>query len=47
MKQTIKVVTKKELRKVIEDELSIQGPDADLNHIDVSNVDNMSSLFTL
>ena len=40
-----KPTTKEELRSIIEQELERQGPDADLNHIDVSNITNMSSLF--
>ena len=37
--------SKDELRQFIEQELERQGPDADLNHIDVSGIDNMSFLF--
>ena len=37
--------TKWELRNLIESELCRQGPDADLNHIDVSEVTDMSFLF--
>ena len=42
---SIKPTTKDELRSLIEQELERQGPDADLNHIDVSGIDNMSFLF--
>ena len=44
---TTKVVptTKEELRAIIEQELEQQGADADLNHIDVSGVTDMSWLF--
>ena len=37
--------TKEELRAIIEQELKRQGADADLNHIDVSGVTDMSFLF--
>lgn len=37
--------TKDELRKFIKDEVNRQGPDADLNHIDVSKITDMSGLF--
>ena len=37
---------RKELQEMIEDELEAQGPDADLNHIDVSKVTNMRGLFS-
>ena len=37
--------SKDELRSLIEQELERQGKDADLNHIDVSGIDNMSLLF--
>ena len=46
MKQTIKVNTKCELREVIKRELEIQGKDADLNHIDVSKITDMTQLFS-
>ena len=36
---------KYELRSIIEKELEIQGPDANLNIIDVSKITNMSALF--
>ena len=45
MKQTIKVTTKEELRSVIKQELQVQGPDADLNHIDISKITDLSNLF--
>ena len=38
-------VTKDELRAIIEQELRIQGPDADLNFIDTSKITDMSFLF--
>lgn len=37
--------TKEELRNIIEKELERQGPDADLNFIDTSNITDMSELF--
>lgn len=37
--------TKDELRDLIINELDRQGPDADLNHIDVSKITNMCMLF--
>ena len=37
--------SKKELQSIIKQELERQGPDADLNFIDVSGIGNMSSLF--
>ena len=43
--ERIKVNTKEELIKVIKQELERQGPDADLNHVDVSEVTDMSALF--
>ena len=42
---TLRPTTKEELRAIIEKELKRQGRDADLNHIDVSGVTDMSSLF--
>ena len=42
----IKLSTKAELRSIIEQELKHQGPDADLNFIDVSGITDMSRLFT-
>ena len=41
----IRPQTRKELRSIIEQELKCQGPDADLNHIDVSQVTDMTNLF--
>ena len=37
--------SKDELRSIIEQELELQGPDADLNHIDTSEITDMSYLF--
>ena len=37
--------SKQQLRKLIEQELEHQGPDADLNHIDVSKITDMEKLF--
>lgn len=42
---TLHPTTKEELRAIIEQELKRQGADADLNHIDVSGVTDMSFLF--
>ena len=42
---SIKPTTKDELRSIIEQELEQQGPDADLNHIDVAEITDMSGLF--
>ena len=42
---TLKPKTKDELKAIIEQELEAQGPDADLNHIDVSEITDMSGLF--
>ena len=42
---TIRPTTKDELKAIIEQELERQGPNADLNFIDVSEVTNMSRLF--
>ena len=41
----IRLQSRKELRSLIERELKRQGPDADLNHIDVSEITDMNSLF--
>lgn len=40
-----KPTTKDELSSLIWEELKKQGPDADLNHIDVSEITDMSYLF--
>ena len=37
--------TRDELRNLIEQEIDRQGPDADLNHIDVSQITDMACLF--
>ena len=42
---SIRPTTKDELRSIIERELEEQGPDADLNFIDVSEITDMSGLF--
>ena len=42
---TLHPTTWEELRTIIEYELERQGQDADLNHIDVSGVTDMSDLF--
>ena len=39
------IKSRKDLRHAIEQELERQGPDADLNHIDVSEVKDMKWLF--
>ena len=41
----LKPKNKKELQSIIKEEVEQQGPDADLNHIDVSEIDNMYELF--
>lgn len=41
----VRPTTIDELRSIIKTELEHQGPDADLNHIDVSEIDNMYDLF--
>ena len=41
----IRLQSRKELRSLIERELKRQGPDADLNHIDVSEITDMTNLF--
>ena len=45
MVKTIKPTTKAELMAIIEIELKQQGPDADLNHIDTSEITDMKELF--
>ena len=42
---TLTPKSKDELRSFIEQELKQQGPDADLNHIDTSEIIDMSYLF--
>lgn len=44
--KSVKVQPRKidKLRKIIEQELEYQGPDTDLNFIDISCIDNFSSL---
>lgn len=41
----LKPKSKEQLRSIIEQELKYQGPDADLNFIDTSEITDMSSLF--
>ena len=41
----VRPTTRNELRKIIEQELNRQGPDANLNHIDVSEITDMRMLF--
>ena len=41
----LRPTTKEELRSIIEQELKSQGPDADLNFIDTSEITDMSNLF--
>jgi hypothetical protein len=38
--------TREELKTLVEEEIEKQGPQADLNHIDVSNVTEMGGMFT-
>ena len=42
---TLTPKSKEQLRSIIEQELQKQGPDADLNFIDVSGIFDMSNLF--
>ena len=41
----LKPTTRQELLSLIDEELEKQGPDADLNHIDTSGIDDMQYLF--
>ena len=45
-KQTIIATDKEHLQQLIENEIKTHGNNCDLNHIDVSNVTNMSYMFT-
>ena len=42
---TITPTSSEQLQSIIKDELERQGPDADLNHIDTSEITDMSYLF--
>ena len=42
---TITPTSAEQLQSIIKDELERQGPDADLNHIDTSEITDMGSLF--
>ena len=44
-KHTLFPTSKDELKKMIEKEIYANGAECDLNHIDVSKITNMSSLF--
>ena len=44
-KDTLFPETKDELKEIIEDEISENGNECSLNHIDVSKITNMSELF--
>jgi len=44
-KQDLIVATDATIKQIVEDEIKRLGKDADLNHIDVSKVTNMNSLF--
>ena len=41
----IRPTTKEQLKSIVGQEIKRQGPDADLNHIDVSEITDMSFLF--
>ena len=41
----LRPTTRNDLRNLIESELKRQGPDADLNHVDVSQITDMRMLF--
>lgn len=45
MKNTILAIDITDLQKLIENEIKINGEKCDLNHIDVSNIEDMSGLF--
>lgn len=44
---SVRVKDRDQLRSIIEQELKRQGPDADLNFIDTSEIDNMVGLFIM
>ena len=45
MKKNIIVKDKQELQKIIEQEINDHGNNCDLNHIDMSQITDMSELF--
>ena len=45
LQKTKKPKNKRGLKKIIKYEIKKQGPNADLNHIDVSDIKDMSCLF--
>lgn len=47
VKTTLFPKDRDELKAIIRGEIERQGPDADLNHIDTSQITDMSRLFTL
>lgn len=45
IKRTDKGIYPSEIQKIVHDEIKRLGPNADLNHIDVSNAPDLSDLF--